>query len=143
VSERPPPLPADLPPDLRAFVECRLDQVELRGGRAPWIPVPSVLKKTVGWFMRPSARIAPGPASGTATVAVKWAVVSLELQADVVQGRLALTADGDRRGLLDEVYEGVDGWVGGLNDWLAHNGYQLAPLDVASDRIALRKVPLQ
>jgi hypothetical protein len=105
--------------------------------------VPPVLKKTVGWFLRPSARIEPRSAPGTATVAVKWAIVNLELQAEVVRGRLALTADGDRSGLLDEVYDGVDGWVGTLNDWLAHNGYQLAPLAVAPDRIALEKVPLQ
>jgi hypothetical protein len=142
VSDGPPPLPADLPDELRAFVGCHLERVELRGGRAPWIPVPPVLKKTVGWFLRPSARIDPQPEPGTATVAVKWAIVSLELQAEVVDGRLALTADGDRSGLLDEVYEGVDEWVGGLNDWLAHNGYRLAPLVVTPDRIALRKVPL-
>jgi hypothetical protein len=143
VSDSPPPLPADLPEDLRSFVDCQLGRVELRGGRAPWIPVPPVLKKTVGWFLRPSARIEPRSGPGTATVAVKWAIVNLELQAEVVRGRLALTADGDRSGLLDEVYDGVDGWVGNLNDWLAHNGYQLAPLDVAPDRIVLEKVPLQ
>jgi hypothetical protein len=128
---------------LRAFVDCQRERVELRGGRAPWIPVPTVLRKTVGWFLRPSARIDPLPEPGTATVAVRWAIVSLELQAEVVDGRLALAADGDRSGLLDEVYEGVGGWVGALNDWLAHNGHRLAPLDVTPDRIALRKVPLQ
>ena len=142
MSDAPPPLPTDLPKDLRAFVDCHLDRVELRGGNAPWIPVPSVLKKTIGWFLRPSARIEPLPAPGTARVAVKWAIVNLELRAEVVTGRLTLTAGGDRSGLLDEVYQGVDGWVGSLNDWLAHNGYELAPLDVTADRIALRKVPL-
>jgi hypothetical protein len=138
----PPPLPADLPPDLRAFVDCHIEQVELRGGRAPWIPVPSILRRTVGWFLRPSARITAMPEPGTATIAVKWAIVGLDLHAGVNDGRLALSADGDRSGLLDEVYDGVADWVQGLNDWLAQNGHQLAPLDVASDRIVLHKVPL-
>jgi hypothetical protein len=139
VPEQPPPLPADLPADLRSFVECRADQVVLQGGKAAWIPVPPVLKSTVGRFLKPSATITPMPTPGTARLAVKWAVVGLALVGSVDDGRLALRPEGRTSGLLDEVYAGVDGWVGNLNGWLAANGYRLAPLEVATGRIALRK----
>lgn len=143
MSDGPPPLPSDLPADLRAFVDCHTDRVELRGGKAAWIPVPPVLKKTIGLFLRrPSAKITPLAEAGTALVGVKWALVGLDLRATVVEGRLVLTADGRRSGMLAEVYAEVDSWVGNLNDWLAKNGHRLAPLDVAPDRIALRKEPL-
>ena len=135
----PPALPPDLPPDLRSFVECRLDAVTLEGGKAPWIPVPPVLKGTVGRFLKPSALITPTSASGTARLAVKWAVVSLTLVGTVEDGLLVLRPEGSPSGLLSQVYQGVDGWVGSLNDWLAANGYRLAPLDVTDGRIALRK----
>ena len=137
--DAPPPLPPDLPADLRSFVECRLDRVELQGGKAAWIPVPPVLKKTVGRFLKPSATITPLPAAGTARLAVKWALVGLTLLGSVDDGRLVLRPESRTSGLLDEVYAGVDGWVGNLNDWLAANGYRLAPLEVVPGRIALRK----
>ena len=137
--DAPPPLPPDLPPDLRDFVECRLDAVTLQGGKAPWIPVPPVLKGTVGRFLRPSAAITPQPTPGTARLAVKWAIVSLTLIGTVEDGRLVLRPEGNPSGRLSQVYQGVDGWVGSLNDWLAAHGYRLAPLEVAEGRIALRK----
>jgi hypothetical protein len=142
VPEQPPPLPDDLPADLRSFVDCRLDAVVLAGGKAAWIPVPPVLKSTVGRFLKPSATITPLPTAGTARLAVKWAVVGLTLVGSVEAGRLVLRPEGRTSGLLDQVYAGVDGWVGNLNDWLAANGYRLAPLDVAPGRIALRKEPV-
>ena len=135
----PPPLPPDLPEDLRAFVECRVARVELRSGKAPWIPVPPVLRHTVGLFVRPSASISPLPDPGHAHVGVKWALVDLEMVASVESGRLALSADGHSGGLLEEVYAGVDGWVDSLNTWIAGNGYRLAPLEVVPGRIVLRK----
>ena len=140
--DAPPPLPPDLPADLRSFVECRLDRVELQGGKAAWIPVPPVLKNTVGRFLKPSAVITALPEPGTARLAVKWALVGLTLVGSVENGRLAMRPEARTSGLLDQVYAGVDGWVGNLNDWLGANGYQLAPLDVAPGRIALRKEPL-
>jgi len=66
-------------------------------------------------------------------------VVGLTLIGSVEDGRLVLRPEGRTSGLLDQVYAGVDGWVGNLNDWLATNGYRLAPLEVDSGRIALRK----
>ena len=139
MTEQPPPLPDDLPADLRSFVECHTDNVVLQGGKAAWIPVPPVLKSTVGRFLKPSAAIAPMPSSGTARLAVKWAVVGLTLIGSVEDGRLVLRPEGGTSGVLDQVYAGVDGWVGNLNDWLATNGYRLAPLEVDAGRIALRK----
>ena len=135
----PPPLPEDLPADLRAFIDCTLDRVELLGGKAAWIPVPPVIKGTVGRFLKPSATIEPLPEPGTARVGVKWAVVGLQLVASVQDGRLKLAAHGRQSGLLAEVYAGVDGWVGNLNDWLAANGYRLGPPEVVPGRIVLHK----
>jgi hypothetical protein len=120
-------------------VECRLARVELRSGKAPWIPVPPVLRHTVGLFVRPSASIAPLSEPGHAHVGVRWALVDLEMVASVESGRLVLSADGHGSGLLDDVYTGVDGWVDSLNAWIAGNGYRLAPLEVVAGRIALRK----
>ena len=81
---------------------------------------------------------AQGP-PGTARLAVKWAIVSLTLIGTVEDGRLVLRPDGNPTGRLSQVYEGVDGWVGSLNGWLAAHGYRLAPLQVSEGRIALRK----
>jgi len=71
VPDGPPALPSYLPSDLRAFVECRADRVELAGGNAAWIPVPPVLKKTVGLFLKPKARIEPDGEPGVARVGVR------------------------------------------------------------------------
>lgn len=140
MSARPPQLPSYLPADLRAFVECRADRVELEGGKADWIPVPPVLKNTVGLFVKPKAVIEPdAKAPGAARVGVRWALVSMTFRASVVDGRLVLDADGMRGGLLDEVASGMDDWAEQLNGWLAANGYRLGPPDVAPGRIALRK----
>jgi hypothetical protein len=135
----PPPLPADIPADLQAFVACRSARVELRDGKAKWIPVPPVLKRTVGFFLKPVATIEPLSVPGAARLSVRWALVSLELRAEVQRGRLRLDAGDRRTSLLNEVYAGVDGWAERLNTWLAHNGYRLAPLDVQTGRIVLRK----
>ena len=138
----PPSLPPDLPPELRAFIDCRSDRVELRDGKANWIPIPPVLKKTVGLFMKPSAKIAPGTDAGIAHVGVRWALVSLQFDAGVTDGRLVLRPSGKRGGMLDQVQSGMEDWANGLNDWLAQNGYRLGPPDIAPGRIALRKEPL-
>ena len=132
------PTPAAAPArpaaDLRAFVECQLDRRRrCRAARRPWIPVPPVLKGTVGRFLKPSATITPLPTPGTARLGrevgdrrrSRWS-------ASVEDGRLVLRPEGRPSGLLGQVYAGVDGWVGNLNDWLAANGYRLAPLDVAA-----------
>ena len=143
MSARPPQLPSYLPADLRTFVECRADRVELEGGKADWIPVPPVLKNTVGLFVKPRAVIEPdGDEPGAARVGVRWALVSMTFRASVVDGRLVLDAGGMKGGVLDEVASGMDAWAEQLNGWLAANGYRLAPPDVAPGRIALRKEPL-
>jgi hypothetical protein len=140
VPEGPPALPSYLPADLRAFVECRADRVELEGGAAPWIPVPPVLKKTVGLFLKPKAQIEPQTGTpGAARVGVRWALVSMTFVASVVDGRLVLDPDGLRGGMLDDVAKGMDDWANQLNDWLAANGYRLGSPDIAPGRIALRK----
>jgi hypothetical protein len=139
VSSGPPQLPSYLPADLRAFVECRADRVELHGGKAPWIPVPAVLKHTVGLFVKPSAEIEPAATPGSAHVAVRWALVNLAFTASVVDGRLVLDAGDMRGGMLDDVAKGMDEWADQLNGWLAAGGYRLGSPDVAPGRIALRK----
>ena len=138
----PPALPSYLPPDLRAFVECRADRVELQDGNAAWIPVPPVLKKTVGLFLKPKAQIDPDEEAGVARVGVRWALVSMSFRASVVDGRLVLDPGGMRGGMLDDVAKGMGDWADELNGWLAVNGYRLGPPDIAPGRIALRKEPL-
>jgi hypothetical protein len=138
----PPSLPPDLPADLRAFIDCRSDRVELRDGKAAWIPVPPVLKHTIGLFVKPSAKIAPLDEPGAARVSVRWALVSLDLRAVVTDGRLRMEAGPRRTAMLDEVYAGVDDWVERMNGWLAYNGYRLGTPEVVPGRIALRKEAL-
>ena len=138
----PPSLPSYLPSDLRAFVECRADRVELAGGNAAWIPVPPVLKNTVGLFLKPKARIEPDGEPGVARVGVRWALVSMSFRASVEDGRLVLDPGEMRGGMLDDVAKGMGDWADQLNGWLAANGYQLGAPDIAPNRIALRKEPL-
>jgi hypothetical protein len=141
VSDRPapPPLPPDLPPDLRAFVSCATEEVELKGGKARWLPVPPVLKRGIGRFLTPSASIEPLDSGRTARLLVGWSRVGLALRATVVDGRLTLEAPRETIGMLDDVYEGVDDWSTQLNEWLSANGYRLQPLDVRRGQITLRK----
>ena len=138
----PPALPSYLPADLRAFVECRADRVELEGGNAAWIPVPPVLKHTVGLFLKPKAQIEPDDAPGTARVSVRWALVSMSFRASVEDGRLVLDPGAMQGGMLDDVAKGMGDWADQLNGWLAANGYRLGQPDIAPGRIALRKEPL-
>ena len=138
----PPALPSYLPSDLRAFVECRADRVELAGGNAAWIPVPPVLKKTVGLFLKPKARIEPDGEPGVARVGVRWALVSMSVRASVEDGRLVLDPGATQGGMLDDVAKGMGDWADQLNGWLAANGYRLGAPDIAPNRIALRKEPL-
>jgi hypothetical protein len=114
----------------------------LAGGNAAWIPVPPVLKKTVGLFLKPKARIEPDGEPGVARVGVRWALVSMSFRASVEDGRLVLDPGAMQGGMLDDVAKGMGDWADQLNGWLAANGYRLGAPDIAPNRIALRKEPL-
>jgi hypothetical protein len=74
-----------------------------------------------------------------AHVEVGWSLAHLSLRGEVAGGRLKLEPVGPRVAVFDEVYEGVDDWVDQLNAWLAHNGYELAPIEVARGALTLTK----
>jgi hypothetical protein len=136
-SPSPPPLPKDAPPELAAFVECRSDRVDLVAGPARWLPSPPGL----GRLMAPKVAIARAAGPTEADVAIGWALAKLRLRAGVVDGRLRVERKGPHVPLLGQVYDGIDGWVSRLNEWLAANGRRLGPPEVASGRLTMVKEP--
>ena len=135
----PPPLPAGAPRDLVEFVQGDRERVELRAGRAAWLPSPPVLGSSLGRFLRPTVTIEPGGRPGEAEVGVGWSRVRMRLRAHTVDGTLAVEPVPPRIALLGSVYTGVESWVAQLNRWLVANGWRLRPPEVTSGRLLLVK----
>jgi hypothetical protein len=138
----PPPLPPDLPAELDDFLRCTSQRVVLKEGRAPWLPLPSPLRHGLGRLLSPSVTIEPSRDAKQPRVAhveVGWSLAHLSLRGEVEAGQLKLEPVGPRVAVFEEVYEGVDDWVDQLNAWLAHNGYELAPIEVARGALTLTK----
>ena len=135
----PPPLPAGAPRDLVEFVQGDRERVELRAGRAAWLPSPPLLGSSLGRFLRPTVTIEPAGSADEAVVAVGWSRVRLRLRARTVDGTLAVEPVPPRIALLGGVYAGVDSWVAQLNRWLAANGWRLRRPQIAPGRLVLLK----
>jgi hypothetical protein len=137
----PPELPAEVPADLRDFVECRATSVTVRDGPQAWVTLPDQATAFVPKASKPELRTTPGSAAGSATVEVRVAFVAVRLSATVTAGTLSIDTSGLPWWAPASIRTGVDGWVERLNAWFASNGKGLAPPEFGSGEVTLRKVP--
>jgi hypothetical protein len=109
--------------------------VTLAAGPIGWLPAPPVIGAVAG---RPSWSFRAAPP--VVHVRLAWRFVSLDVEAQVVDGRLHIDAGGVPSFL--GLREPIEHWVETLDAHLAANGYGLAPLRVLGHSLQLQKVPL-
>jgi len=81
-------LPPNLPPDLRAFLECTGDVATIANGPIEWVEIPANVRGLLGGAARPELQVSPGPTPSSAILQVRAGWVSATLPAAVVDGRL-------------------------------------------------------
>jgi hypothetical protein len=130
-----PPLPADVPKDIRDFVECRTTTLSLANGKLDWVTgLPGGIK--------PEMTIVPGDEPGTATIQLKVAGIPLSLPASITDGVLAI--DGTGIAMLDaDIAARLQAFVSNLNRWLAANGKGFGAPTFQDGTIGLSKVALE
>ena len=133
-------LPANLPEDLRAFLECTGDRATIRNGPVTWVEIPPGARGMLGGAANPDLTITPGPAPGTAYLQVKAGWVSARLPAMVSSGRLKV--DTSKLPLLTpgSVKSDIERFVGELNARLAANGKALGEPTFGPEGMTLTKV---
>ncbi len=134
-ASEPPGLPAEAPPWLRDFVECRAVTLRLEAGRAPWIPSPPVVGRFAG---KPSARFHATTAPGRIRITLSWFLASLDITVWVRDGLLEV--DTSRVPAMLRMREPIENWVRELNAHVAHNGYRLGELHLDGDVVTGTKV---
>jgi hypothetical protein len=133
-------LPANLPEDLRAFLECTGDRATIRNGPVTWVEIPPGARGMLGGAANPDLTITPGPATGTAYLQVKAGWVTAKLPAMVSGGRLKV--DTSKLPMLTpgSVKSDIERFVGELNARLAANGKALGMPTFGPEGMTLTKV---
>ena len=134
-------LPPNLPPDLRAFVECTSDRATIANGPVEWVEIPPNVRGMLGGASRPELNVVAGKAPSTAVITVKAGWVSASLPASVVDGRLAI--DTSKLPFLAprSIGTGIQDFVTALNGRLAANGKAIGEPTFGPDGMTLTKVP--
>ena len=126
---KPPPLPDGTPKDIRDFVSCTSDKLELKPGKINWLPVP----------ISPTASFEQ-PANETNTVRVKLAVgefVSATVPISITDGEMSVDTSAWPDLLAGK--EGVDAWVRDLNGSFKGNGKRFGKPTVKDGKLTLAK----
>ncbi|HET9852354.1 MAG TPA: hypothetical protein VFP56_07595 [Candidatus Limnocylindrales bacterium] len=133
-------LPASLPEDLRAFLDCRADRATIANGPVEWIEIPPNVRGMLGGASRPELTITPGPAPATAFLTVKAGWVSAKLPAMVRGGKLAI--DTSKLPFLApaSIKHEIQRFVDELNARLAANGKVLGDPTFGPEGMTLTKV---
>ena len=136
-------LPANLPEDLRAFLECRGDRATIANGPVDWVEIPANVRGMLGGASRPELSVKPGPSPTTAVVTVKAGWVSATLPASVTGGKLAI--DTSKLPFLAprSIATQIQQFVNELNGRLASNGKALGEPAFGPEGMTLTKVPLE
>ena len=74
-------LPATLPADLRAFLDCTGDTAVIANGPVTWVEIPPNVRSMLGGAAHPTLQVTPGSASGTAVLRVGADKVSVNTAA--------------------------------------------------------------
>jgi hypothetical protein len=135
-------LPANVPQDLRDFVECRSSTVTITDGTQAWVTLPQEASAFLSRDTKPELHVAAGSTPDAATVNVKLGFISLALQASIVDGALRIDTRGLPMWAPASVGAGLQAFVDELNAWFKANGQGLAPPAFEEGRTSLTKVPL-
>ena len=119
-----PQLPANLPPDLRRFLECKSTSVTLADGPMTWVDG------------SPPMKIRPGSAPGSATIDVEILGMTVSIPASVQGGALKLDLGKYEFALPKETASVADD----LNAWFKANGYKWGPPAFGKGTTTLTKV---
>ena len=135
-------LPANLPDDLRAFIECHGDRATIRNGPVAWVEIPPNARGMLGGATHPTLTVTPGRAPGTALLEIRAGWASAKLPAAVSGGKLAI--DSSKLPFLapKSVRGDIDRFVGELNARLARNGKALGAPSFGPDGMTLSKVDI-
>lgn len=133
-------LPANLPADLRAFIECTGDVATIANGPIEWVEIPANVRGLLGGAARPELQVGPGPTPSSAILQVRAGWVSATLPAAVVDGRLRV--DTSKLPMLAprSIAADIERFVEALNGRLAANGKGLAAPSFGAGGMTLTKV---
>jgi hypothetical protein len=127
-----PQLPEGTPENIRTFVECTSDKLELKPGKVDWLPLD----------VAPDAKFTP-PKGQKDKVDVELGVFGQKLATIPVAvngGRLSVDTSGWPELLPGKA--GVDTWVRDLNDWMASRKKKFGGLTVKDGNVVITKVAL-
>jgi hypothetical protein len=129
-----PKLPEGAPAEVKDFVDCKGDRVELASGPVNWMPLPKFAEKAEA---KPSATFEQGTVEGTikATLGVGFVTVTITLS--VVDGKLQ--ADTSQVPGFTGLGPEITKWVDALNAWLAHNKKKLGAPTLKDGKVTLTK----
>jgi hypothetical protein len=133
-------LPASVPADLRAFLECTTDAATIANGPVTWVEIPPKARGMFGGATHPELRVAPGASPSTAVLRISAGWVSATLPASVVEGRLAI--DTSKLPFLAPASIAIEirRFVDAINGRLAANGKALDEPTFGPEGMTLRKV---
>jgi len=133
-------LPPNLPPDLRAFLECTGDVATIANGPIEWVEIPVNVRGLLGGAARPELQVSPGPTPSSAILQVRAGWVSANLPAAVVDGRLRV--DTSKLPMLapGSIATEIRRFVDALNGRLAANGKALAAPSFGAGGMTMTKV---
>jgi hypothetical protein len=133
-------LPAGVPADLRAFLECTADSASIANGPVTWVEIPPQARGMFGGATHPELKVSPGTAPSTAILRISAGWVSATLPASVVDGRLAV--DTSKLPFLapPSIAIEIRRFVEAINGRLAANGKALGEPIFGPEGMTLRKV---
>ena len=133
-------LPPSIPEDLRAFLDCRVDQATIANGPVTWVEIPANVRGMLGGATHPELTVSPGSAPATAVLQVKAGWVKATLPASVVEGRLAIDTSKLPFMAPTSIARDIRRFVDEVNDRLAANRKALAPPTFGPAGMTLTKV---
>jgi hypothetical protein len=133
-------LPASLPAELRAFLDCTGQVATIPNGPIEWVEIPANVRGLLGGAAQPDLQITPGPGPASALLQVRAGWATAKLRASVDDGRLVI--DTSKLPMLAPKSIGTEirRFVEALNDRLAANGKALGPPSFDERGMTLTKV---
>lgn len=121
-----PHLPKDAPKDVKEFVGCKADSLEIKGGPLDWIDLPLIGSPNVSFE---EDRSKPGTVKATAGKAG----ISVSVTITVKDGQVDVDASGIPGA------ERAKDWAKGLNDWLRSKKKKIGGVAVKNGALSITK----
>lgn len=133
-------LPPNLPPDLRAFLECTGDVATLANGPVTWVEIPPNVRGMLGGATHPELTVSPGAKPATAVLQVKAGWVGATLTASIVEGRLSIDTSKLPFMAPASIKRDIRRFVDEVNQRLEANGKALGQPAFGPEGMTLTKV---